>query len=127
APAPRGDAAKDVLAYRHMPLEHQRQLHSTNLLERLNKEIKRRSNVVGIFPNPAAVIRLVGAVLIEQDDEWAVAERRYFSAGSMKLPATPLLATTTQEILAAIGLRSQHTDGARKFHHLTGHYPQPRT
>ena len=96
------DAAEDILAYRHLPVEHQRQLHSTNPLERLHKEIKRRSNVVGIFPNPAAVIRLVGAILLEQDDEWAVAERRYFSAESMQQPSTPLLSSTAQEILAAI-------------------------
>jgi putative transposase len=73
------------------PIEHQ--LHSANPLERLNKEIKRRSNVVGIFPNPAAVIRLIllGAILSERDDEWAVAELRYFTAESMKLTTTPLL------------------------------------
>ena len=96
------DAAEDILAYRHLPLEHQRQLHSTNPLERLNKEIKRRANVVGIFPNQAAVLRLVGAILLEQDDEWTVAERRYFSADSMKQLTTPMLSTTAQEILAAI-------------------------
>ena len=96
------EAAEDILAYRHLPIEHLRQLHSTNPLERLNKEIKRRSNVVGIFPNPAAVIRLVGAILLEQDDEWTVAERRYFSAESMKQTTTPILSSTTQEILAAI-------------------------
>jgi transposase-like protein len=96
------EAAEDVLAYRHLPSEHHRQLHSTNPLERLNKEIKRRSNVVGIFPNPAALIRLVGAVLLEQDDEWTVAERRYFSVESMSRLTAPSLSTTTQEILAAI-------------------------
>ena len=76
-------------------------LHSTNPLERLNKEIKRRSNVVGIFPTPQSVIRLVGAIL-EQDDEGAVAERRYFSAESMKQFTAPTLPATAQEIFAAI-------------------------
>jgi transposase-like protein len=95
------DAAEDVLAYRQFPPEHQRQLHSTNPLKRLSKEIKRRSNVVGIFPNVPALIRLIGTILMEQGDEWAVAERRYFSAESMK-PLRKALAATTQEILAAI-------------------------
>jgi len=96
------DAAEDILAHKHFPEEHRRQLHSTNPLERLNKEIKRRSNVVGIFPNVRATIRLVGAILLEQDDEWAVAERRYFSAESMKRLVTPALAVGEQELLMAI-------------------------
>ncbi len=96
------DAAEDILAHKHFPEEHRRQLHSTNPLERLNKEIKRRSNVVGIFPNVKATIRLVGAILLEQDDEWAVAERRYFSVESMKRLLTPLASASDHEILMAI-------------------------
>ena len=73
------DAEHDVLAYMSFPKEHRAKLHSTNPIERLNGEIKRRTEVVGIFPNDDAILRLVGALLLEQNDEWAVQRARYMT------------------------------------------------
>lgn len=70
---------KDVLTYMTFPRQHWTKLHSTNPIERLNGEIKRRTEVVGIFPNDDAIVRLVGALLLEQNDEWAVQRSRYLT------------------------------------------------
>jgi putative transposase len=77
------DAREDLLAFAPFPLEHWRKVWSTNPLERLHREVKRRCDVVGVFPNDASIDRLVTAVIVEQHDEWAVAERRYLSETSM--------------------------------------------
>jgi putative transposase len=83
------EAEEDLIAFYAFPAEHRTKLRSTNPLERVNKEIGRRSDVVGIFPNDASVIRLAGALLIEQTDEWLV-QRRYLSEESMRLILSPL-------------------------------------
>ena len=94
------DAAReDVLAYTDFPIEHWPQIASTNPLERLNKEIKRRSDVVGIFPNDRAVIRLVGALMLEQNDEWAVC-RRYMSLESLAAITDPMIGKAIKEAIA---------------------------
>jgi putative transposase len=79
------EAKTEVLAFTAFPRAHWQKIWSTNPLERVNKEIKRRARVVGIFPNPASVIRLVGAVLADMHDEWQAGDRRCLSGGSMAL------------------------------------------
>ncbi len=98
------EAKADVTAFAAFPFSHWRKIWSTNPLERVNKEIKRRTDVVGIFPNEAAIMRLAGAVLIETHDEWAIAERRYLAEGSMALLDRLTDDGTTKEVDGAKSL-----------------------
>jgi putative transposase len=84
------DSEHDVLAYMTFPAQHRTKLHSTNPLERLNKEVKRRADVVGIFPNEASITRLIGAVLLEQNDEWLL-QHRYMQIEGMAELTPPLI------------------------------------
>ncbi len=84
------ESEPDVLAYLSFPAQHRTKLHSTNPLERLNKEIKRRADVVGIFPNEGSIVRLIGAVLLEQNDEWQL-QHRYMQIEGMAELTSPTL------------------------------------
>jgi putative transposase len=79
------EAADDITACADFPVPHRNNIWSTNPLERLNKEIKRRTDVVGVFPNPAALLRLAGSALVEAHDEWQVADKRYLSETTLAL------------------------------------------
>ena len=120
------NAREDVLAFAGFPAKHWRQVWSTNPMERVNKEIKRRSDVIGVFPNPAALLRLAGAVLVEQHDEWEAGDRRYLSEASMaelKAMNTTTAKPVKEGIYSPNSLQhNQITDPtvSRKLHHSAG-------
>jgi putative transposase len=91
------DSEADVLSHMDFPVQHRTKLHSTNPLERLNKEVKRRADVVGIFPNEGAIVRLIGAVLLEANDEWQL-QHRYMQTEAMAELTPPLLDAVPTQI-----------------------------
>jgi putative transposase len=119
------DAAEDVLAFSSFTQVHWRKIWSTNPLERVNGAIKRRTNVVGIFPNDAAIVRLVTEVCVETHDEWAVAERRYLSEESMTKLTAPTVAENTTLEETPLAISASHTDHDAE-HHGVDHRVVPR-
>lgn len=96
------DAAPNLLAFADFPVAHWEKIWSANPLERLNKEVKRRTDVVGVFPNPEALLRLAGAVLVEAHDEWQATDRRYLGETTMALLAhIPAAEVATAELITA--------------------------
>ena len=94
------DSEPDVLAHMNFPVQHRTKIHSTNPLERLNKEVNRRADVVGIFPNEAAIVRLIGAVLLEANDEWQL-QHRYMQTEAMAELTPPLTDAVPTQISTA--------------------------
>ena len=112
------DAEQDILAYKSFPKEHWRRIHSTNLLERVNKEVKRRTKVVGVFPDRPSVIRLVGSILNEIDDDWRASQRLYFSKESMHQVTDPDLAYENQPSIFLVDLTTNiNTEALTNLHH----------
>ena len=91
------DSEIDVLAHMDFPAQHRSKIHSTNPLERLNKEVKRRADVVSIFPNESAIVRLIGAVLLEANDEWQL-QHRYMQTEAMAELTPPILDVVPTQI-----------------------------
>src|SRR4051812_46396943 len=103
------------------PAAHRTKLHSTNPIERLNGEIKRRTDVVGMFPNDGAILRLVGAILIEQNDEWAVQRARYMTLETMAPLSDDLAASLPPSPADRSGPMPVSALACTQLHHAKGH------
>ena len=120
-------AAHDIIAFADFPVLHWKRSGRPNPLERLNKEVKRRTDVVGVFPNPAALLRLAGSVLVEADDEWQVADKRYLSETTpwpCSIPATnPSRTLRPRRTRHSWKPQSLRRNARSKLHHATGRNP----